>query len=77
MDPHLAHDVKGFHRVHLGEASSLFFMLEIFPFYTPVGYLVLAKSIYINCLVSMFHKAMLCDLVELDMFDFDVTLVMD
>ena len=45
---------------------------EPFSVSTPVGDLVMAKSFYRSCLISLSHKFTLVDLVELDILDFDV-----
>ena len=49
------------------------------PFHvsTPVGESVIAKIVYRKCPISVFHKTIPCDLVELEMVDFDVILGMD
>src|SRR5688572_17238643 len=49
------------------------------PFHvsTPVGESVVARTVYKRCPISVFHKTIPCDLVELEMVDFDVILGMD
>src|SRR5688572_31757088 len=49
------------------------------PFHisTPVGESVIARTVYRSCPISIFHKTIPCDLVELEMVDFDVILGMD
>ena len=44
---------------------------------TPVGESVIARTVYRNCPISVFHKIILCDLIDLEMVDFDVILGMD
>ena len=44
---------------------------------TPVGESVIARTIFRNCPISIFHKIIPCDLIELEMVDFDVILGMD
>src|SRR5687768_2998402 len=44
---------------------------------TPVGESIIARTIFRNCPISVFHKIIPCDLVELEMVDFDVILGMD
>ena len=48
-----------------------------FSISTPVGESVVARTVYRNCLISVFHKIIPCDLIELDMDDFNVILGMD
>lgn len=41
---------------------------------TPVGYSILAKMVYSDCMVSICGRKTLVYLTELDMLDFDVIL---
>ena len=52
-------------------------LLDPFLVCTPVGESILAKRVYRNCPISVLHKIIPCDLIELDMIDFDVILGMD
>ena len=53
------------------------FLKDPFHVSTPVGESVIARTVYRNCPISVFHKTIPCDLVELEMVDFDVILGMD
>ena len=44
---------------------------------TPMGYSVFAKRVYRKCHVILPNRVTLADLVELDMFDFDIIFGMD
>ena len=44
---------------------------------TPVGDSIVAQKVYKKCLVTILHRVLLADLIELDMVDFDVILGMD
>lgn len=44
---------------------------------TPVGESAVAKQIYRKCAITVLHKVMLVDLIELDMVDFGLILGMD
>ena len=50
---------------------------DFFHVSTPVGELVIARAVYRRCPIFVFHKTIPCDLVELEMVDFDVILGMD
>lgn len=52
-------------------------LLEPYSIYTPIGESILAKKVYRNCPMLILYKVFLCDLVELDMTDFNVILGMD
>ena len=45
--------------------------------YTPVGDSIIAQKVYKKCPVTVLHRVLLADLIELDMVDFDVILGMD
>ena len=49
------------------------------PFFvsTPVGESVIARTVFRNCPILVFHKIIPCDLVELEMVDFYVILGID
>ncbi|KAG5571007.1 hypothetical protein H5410_060773 [Solanum commersonii] len=47
-------------------------LLKPFSVYTHVGECILAKRVYRDCTISVYHKETMADLVELDMIDFDV-----
>ena len=42
-----------------------------------MGESVIARTIYRNCPISIFHKTVPCDLLQLEMVDFDFILGMD
>src|SRR5688572_9327288 len=44
---------------------------------TLVGESVIARTVYRNNPISIFHKIIPCDLIELEMIDFDIILRMD
>ena len=44
---------------------------------TPVGDSIVAQKVYKKCPVTVLHRVLLADLIELDMVDFDVTLGME
>lgn len=44
---------------------------------TPVGESVIAKQVYKKYPITIFHRVMYADLIELDMVDFDIILGMD
>lgn len=46
-------------------------------FYISVGESIIAKRIYKNYVVTIFHRDTMVDLVELDMVDFNVIFGMD
>lgn len=50
---------------------------EPFSVYTLVGEFVVAHGVYRGCPIFMLHKVFSCDLIELEIFDFDVILGMD
>ena len=50
---------------------------EPFLVSTPVGESVVAKRVYRNCPITLTNRVSYVDLVELDMFDFDIILGMD
>ena len=50
---------------------------ELFGGSTPIGESILAKRVYHDCPVSVNKKITMADLIDLDMVDFDVTLIMD
>ena len=52
-------------------------LIEPFSISTPVGESVITKSVYRNCPISVFYKIIPCDLIELEMVDFDVILGID
>ena len=47
-------------------------LCEHFCVFTPVGESILAERVYCDCHVSINHKSIMAELVELDMVDFDV-----
>lgn len=49
-------------------------MSDILSVYTPIGESILAKRVHKNCHMFVLHKVIPCDLVKLDMVDFDITL---
>ena len=51
--------------------------LQPFSVSTPVGDLVIARRVYINCPIIVSQKVTFENLVELEMVDFDVILGMD
>ena len=44
---------------------------------TPVGDSIVVQKVYKKCPVTVLHRVLLADLIELDMVDFDVILGMD
>ena len=44
---------------------------------TPVGESIIARTVYRNCPISIFHKTIPCDIIELEMVDFDFILWMN
>ncbi|XP_059277631.1 uncharacterized protein LOC132031721 [Lycium ferocissimum] len=50
---------------------------EPFEVSTPVGESVVARRIYRGCLVMIYHRRTIADLVELEMVDFDVIIGID
>ena len=50
---------------------------DLFSISTPLGESVITRPVYTNCPISVFHKINPCDLIELEMVDFDVILGMD
>lgn len=52
-------------------------LLEPYSVYIPIDESILAKKAYENYLVLALHKVFLCDLVELDMKNYNVILGMD
>lgn len=44
---------------------------------TPVSESIIARKVYRDCVVSIFHRKAFIDLIELNMVDFDVILGMD
>lgn len=50
---------------------------SLFSVCTPVAESILKKRVYRNCPVSVLQKVILCDLVDLDMVDFNIILEMD
>lgn len=52
-------------------------LLEPFSVFTPTRESILAQRIYRGYPVSIYHKTIVADLVELDMVEFDVILGMD
>lgn len=51
--------------------------LDLFLVYTPIGDSILAKRVYRTYSVSVLHKLILCDLIELNMSDIDIILGID
>ena len=49
-------------------------LIEPFSVTTLVGYSVITKRVYRNCPIMLSNRGTLMDLVELDMFGFDVIL---
>ncbi|KAF3625198.1 Two-component response regulator ARR22 [Capsicum annuum] len=49
-------------------------ILEPFLVSTPIGASVIAKQVYRDCPVTILHRVILADLIELDMVDFDLIL---
>ncbi|MCF7184034.1 hypothetical protein L3H42_11085, partial [Corynebacterium sp. MC-13] len=52
-------------------------LCESYEVSTPIGASIVARRVYKNCSVCILHKILPCDLVELDMVDFDIILGMD
>ncbi|KAH0669077.1 hypothetical protein KY289_023570 [Solanum tuberosum] len=50
---------------------------ESYKVSTPIGAYIVARKVYRNCPICILHKILPCDLVELNMVDFDVVLGMD
>ena len=50
---------------------------DLFYVFTPVGESVVARTVYRNCPISIFHRVFPCDHVELEMTNFDTILGMD
>ena len=50
---------------------------ESYEVSTPIGVSIVARKVYRNCPVCILNKLLPCDLVELNMVDFDVILGMD
>ena len=44
---------------------------------TPVDDSIVDQKVYKKCPITVLHRVLLADLIELDMVDFDVILVMD
>ena len=44
---------------------------------TPVGESIIAKQVYKKCPITVLHRVMFADLIELDMVDFDIILGID
>ncbi|KAH0672805.1 hypothetical protein KY290_025037 [Solanum tuberosum] len=53
------------------------FLHESYEVSTPIGVSIVARKVYRNCPVCILNKLLPCDLVELNMVDFDVILGMD
>ena len=49
---------------------------ETFSVFTPVGESIIAERVYRDCPVSVNQKSTMCDIIELDMVNFDVILGM-
>ncbi|XP_015163269.1 uncharacterized protein [Solanum tuberosum] len=52
-------------------------LCESYKVSTPIGAYIVARKVYRNCPICILHKILPCDLVELNMVDFDVVLGMD
>lgn len=52
-------------------------LLEPFTVSTPTGEYILVERVYRDCVVSIYHRDTLADLVELEMVDFDIIISMD
>ena len=52
-------------------------ILEPFSIFTPFGDSIVARRVYKNCVVSIFHRDTVANLVELDMIHFYIILGMD
>ena len=52
-------------------------LAEPFSVSTPMGKTIMARWVYRNCLVMIFQKYTLADLVKLEMTDIDVIFFMD
>ncbi|MCF6774915.1 hypothetical protein L3H44_11020, partial [Corynebacterium sp. MC-12] len=50
---------------------------ESYEVSTPIGASIIARKVYRSCPICILHKILPCDLVELDMVDFDIILGMD
>ena len=50
---------------------------ESYEISTPIGVSIVGRKVYRNCPVCILNKLLHCDLVELNMVDFDVILGMD
>ncbi|KAH0728122.1 hypothetical protein KY284_003987 [Solanum tuberosum] len=54
-----------------------YLLRESYKVSTPIGAYIVARKVYRNCPICILHKILPCDLVELNMVDFDVVLGMD
>ena len=52
-------------------------LLEPYSVYNPVGESIVASRVFRGCPISILHRIIPCDLVELDMVDFDIIFGMD
>ena len=52
-------------------------LCESYKVSTPIAVSIVARKVYSNCPICILHKILPCDLVELDMVDFDAILRMD
>lgn len=52
-------------------------LCESYEVSTPIGASIVARKVYKNSPICILHKILTCNLVELDMVDFDVILGMD
>lgn len=68
-------DVSPYAVVHFGFGSKSVF--DPFVVSTTVGESIIARKIYRNCVMSIFYREELVDLIELNMLDFHVILGME
>ena len=61
--------VKKFHEPKL--------LCESYEVSTPIGASIIGRKAYRDCPICILHKVLPCDLVELEMVDFDMILGMD
>lgn len=52
-------------------------LCESYEVFAPISVSIIARKVYKDCPICILHKILPCDLVELDMVDFDIILGMD
>ena len=52
-------------------------LLEPYSIYNPMGESIVASRVYRGCPISILHYVIPCDLVELEMVDFNIILRID